>query len=70
MSDFENSTLTPAMRELLQEAHSDIAAILNGSVPEEGHTDQAYLELTYRALTSLRSKVDYVEQLYYDRYPS
>ena len=70
MPDLENWSLTPAMRELLQEAHSDIAAILNGSVPGNGHTDQEYLELTYRALTSLRSKVDYVEQLYYDRYPN
>ena len=69
-SDHENWALTPAMRELLLEAHADIAAVLNGSTPGSGIADQqTYLELTYTALRSVRSKLDYVEQLFYDKYP-
>ena len=69
-NDQENWALTPAMRELLLEARDDISAILNGSTPGGGVTDQqAYLELTYSALRSLSSKLSYVEQLFYDKYP-
>ncbi|MCY4497033.1 MAG: hypothetical protein OXC14_07080 [Rhodospirillaceae bacterium] len=58
------------MKELLLEARDDIADILNGKKPEEGITDQqAYLEITYAALRALSSKLGYVEQLFYDKYP-
>ena len=70
-TDQENWALTPAMRELLLEARDDIEAVLNGSVPGASVTDQqAYLELTYSTLRSLSSKVEYVEQLFYNKYPS
>ena len=71
MTDQENWALTPAMRELLLEARDDIANVLNGATPGNDISDQqAYLEITYAALRSLSAKVGYVEQLFYDKYPS
>ena len=70
-NDRETWYLPPAMRGLLLEPRDDIAAILNGSTAGDNVTvQQAYLELTHNAIHSLRSKLDYVEQLFYSKYLS
>jgi len=70
-NDRENWPLPPAMRGPLLEPRDDIAAILYGSTAGDNVTDQqAYLKLTHNAIHSLRSKMDYVERLFYDKYLS